>query len=203
MSFHCILCGYSGTFLDDRGRPHARCPACFSLDRHRYQWYVVQRKGLLEQAKPGPFLHFAAERWLAPLLRGIGSYVSTDINRSRKPPPDVIADACKLPFSDNRFTLAWASHLLEHIVECGIALAEIYRVLTPGGTAVLDVPVFGRRTVRLQSPDDYGHVWRPGYDWFKRYKAAGFQVKLYASHNAPAYYAFPKEAIVALCTKKP
>ena len=48
---------------------------------------------------------------------------------------DHVADARSLPFSDNTFELIYASHIIEHIpwYDTATALAEWFRVLTPGG----------------------------------------------------------------------
>lgn len=197
----CIICGYSGYFYSCYGRDDARCPNCLSLERHRHQWFVAQNEKVLARARPGPILHFAAEMWLAPLLKQIGPYISVDLNKRRKPRPDIVADARRLPFSDNQFTLVWASHLLEQIVDCNVAICEIFRILKPGKIAVLDVPIFGPTTQLLQFPDQYGNIWQPGRDWFQRYEAAGFQVTLHPSHAIPQWYGAPAQGIVAVCTK--
>lgn len=51
-----------------------------------------------------------------------------------------VADAVQLPFQDNCFDAAVASEILEHIEEDSRALKEIYRVLKPGGVAIITVP---------------------------------------------------------------
>ncbi len=52
----------------------------------------------------------------------------------------VESDAAKLPFQGNYFDSVIASEILEHIPDDGKALVEIYRVLKPGGKAVITVP---------------------------------------------------------------
>ncbi|MCK4272173.1 class I SAM-dependent methyltransferase [bacterium] len=53
----------------------------------------------------------------------------------------VLGDAEGLPFSDEAFDLAYSLETLEHLMDPGKALAEIARVLRPGGTLFLSVPV--------------------------------------------------------------
>ncbi len=48
-----------------------------------------------------------------------------------------------LPFRDGSFNVVMASDVLEHIESDGEAVAEIARVLRPGGSAILSVPAHG------------------------------------------------------------
>lgn len=70
----------------------------------------------------------------------------------------VRADACCLPFPPATFDLVVAFDVLEHIKEDHLAAAEIARVLTPGGTALIAVPC----DMTLWSDHDValGHVRR-------------------------------------------
>ena len=49
-------------------------------------------------------------------------------------------DATHFSFADNRFDWVLANHILEHIPDDKKAMSEIYRVLKPGGSAILQVP---------------------------------------------------------------
>lgn len=50
------------------------------------------------------------------------------------------ADGMRLPFSDNTFDLALSSEVLEHILQPEKMLAEVARVLQPGGKLVISTP---------------------------------------------------------------
>jgi len=49
-------------------------------------------------------------------------------------------DASALPFASGAFERVYCSEVLEHLVDPAAAVAEIRRVLAPGGVAVLSVP---------------------------------------------------------------
>lgn len=61
--------------------------------------------------------------------------VSIDIDPDRK--PDIVADARELPFQENTFEGIVCSEVLEHIPDPARAIAEMRRVLIPGGFVVL------------------------------------------------------------------
>jgi SAM-dependent methyltransferase len=52
------------------------------------------------------------------------------------------ADVCALPFRDASFDLVLATDVLEHVRDEARALAEMHRVLRPGGALVATVPAF-------------------------------------------------------------
>jgi SAM-dependent methyltransferase len=72
-------------------------------------------------------------------------------------------DARRLPFEDASFDRIIASEVLEHIPEDTDALAELARVLRPGGTLAATVPRFGPEAVNWALSRQYhdvpgGHV---------------------------------------------
>ena len=73
-------------------------------------------------------------------------------------------------------------HVLEHVADEAAALSEIRRVLRPGGTAVLQVPVDWdlAETYDYATPDprEVGHVRRYGRDLRSRLADHGFDVDL-------------------------
>jgi len=50
----------------------------------------------------------------------------------------------ELPFDDGGFELVWASEVIEHVADTHLWLAEVRRVLAPGGRLLLTTPAHGR-----------------------------------------------------------
>lgn len=56
--------------------------------------------------------------------------------------PVYFGDICAIPFADASFDLVLATDIIEHVENDDLAVAEIARVLTPGGQALITVPTF-------------------------------------------------------------
>ena len=75
----------------------------------------------------------------------------------------VNGDALNLPFPDGAFDRVIAAEVLEHIPADRAAIAELARVLRPGGTMAVTVPRWGPELVNWALSDEYhmvegGHV---------------------------------------------
>jgi SAM-dependent methyltransferase len=70
----------------------------------------------------------------------------------------VQANALQLPFADASFDRIVASEVLEHIPDDVTAIAELARVLRPGGTMAVTVPRCGPEVVNWLLSDDYHDV---------------------------------------------
>ncbi len=75
----------------------------------------------------------------------------------------VQGDALHLPFADATFDRVICSEVLEHIPDDRAAMAELTRVLRPGGTMAVTVPRFGPELINWALSDEYhmvpgGHV---------------------------------------------
>lgn len=86
----------------------------------------------------------AADRWITPYLSRETTYLALDYpatgNKFYGARPDVFADAANLPFGDSSIDNVICLEVIEHLREPGTALAEIKRVLKPGGRAWISVP---------------------------------------------------------------
>jgi SAM-dependent methyltransferase len=167
-------------------RSNVRCPRCGSLERERLLWlFLRSRSDLL--AAPCRILHIAPEPQLERQLRGLPGvkYVSGDLSSARA---DVVVDIRSMTFAPGSFDGVICNHVLEHVPEDQQAMREIHRVLSPGGWAILQVPVDQRRAVTDEDPTitdravravrfgQADHVRVYGRDYAARLTAAGFDV---------------------------
>jgi len=119
-------------------RENILSPSTLSLERHRLLWLWLQRETDFF-SKPSKVLHFAPEQAFYKRFRKLKhlDYTTTDLN---SPLADVKADICNLPFGENQYDIIFCNHVLEHIPDDTKAMQELYRVLKPGGMAILQIP---------------------------------------------------------------
>ncbi len=119
-----------------------------SIDQPDYWWYRA-RADLL-QAALGDFATTttrvldvgSADGPSVPWLRG-DQHVTVDLDpRGLRPGEGVCASALSLPFRDSSFDLVSAFDVVEHCEPESVALAELGRVLVPGGRLLLSVPAY-------------------------------------------------------------
>ncbi len=104
--------------------------------------YLKERTDFLTRRRR--VLHLAPEPCMEPHFRrhhGAG-YVTLDRFNTFV---GVEADLKALPFADHQFDVVLASHVLEHVADDRPALAELARVLVPGGRASIMVPFDANR----------------------------------------------------------
>lgn len=91
----------------------------------------------------------------------------------------VRVDLQAMEFADESFDIILSAHVLEHVPDTEAAIAELRRVVRPGGHVFLQVPVPHGRTAPPVEPEYHGdHTlvhWRFGWDLRDRFRAAGFQ----------------------------
>ena len=103
-------------------------------------------------------------------------------------------DATRLPFADGTFDAVITSEVLEHVPDDTGALAEMVRVLTPGGVFAATVPSWLPEKINWMLSDEYhapaaagGHVRIYSATELKaKLRAAGLQ--LAGSHHAHALH---------------
>ena len=139
-------------------------------------------------------LHFSPERTLYTYLRNKRPkiYTFTDIDPSQylfAKKHMQQGDIRALHFADHSFDLVVCNHVLEHVVEDEKAMQEIFRILKPGGRAILQVPVSyvlakTKEDASVVGPDnrerefgqdDHVRIYTHD-DYIARLKKAGFSV---------------------------
>ena len=118
--------------------------------------------------------------------------VAAGLRKAHRQVPDALllqADVCALPLEDECVDVALSANLLEHVPDDQRALAEIARILRPGGRAVIVVPV---------NPGSYdcydrliGHERRYARgELARKASGAGFEVLQDIHLGAPLFPAF-------------
>jgi predicted SAM-dependent methyltransferase len=138
-------------------------------------------------------LHIAPEPYMRIIFEENSSveYKSGDLQNEWRSSEKI--DITDIQYPDNAFDVIYCSHVLEHVPEDRKAMNELYRVLTPGGWAVLQVPISGEETYEDPSVTDpeerrrlFGsrdHVRQYGRDYKDRLRAAGFVVREYLASD--------------------
>jgi SAM-dependent methyltransferase len=167
-------------------RENVLAPGTLSLERHRLFWLYLKNETTFFSA-PLRVLHFAPEQAFVQKFKKQKNltYTTTDLN---SPIADVKADICDLPFKDNSFDFIICNHVLEHIPDDTKAMQELYRVLAPLGTAIVQVPYDAKREITYQDDTitdqsertrifgQYDHLRVYGMDYFKKLSSIGFDV---------------------------
>jgi SAM-dependent methyltransferase len=183
----CPCCGREwAAFVPDWNRPDAICPGCGSHERHRaLSLHLRDRLGAGEA--PLRMLHFAPEHALTQRLERVPELerVTADLDAHGV---DVAADITALPFDDASFDAVLCSHVLEHVEDDRAAMAELARVLRPGGWLVVLVPIDLNRTHTYEDPSivdpdererafwQHDHVRLYAPDIAERLRDAGLEV---------------------------
>ncbi len=114
------------------------CPACGSTDRERHLKLFCESARFLKPAMR--ILHFAPERQFSNYLSSFAPelHIFADVNPKSRSFENI--DIESIPYSDECFDLVIANHVLEHVKNVDLALAEINRVLKKEGLAILQTP---------------------------------------------------------------
>jgi SAM-dependent methyltransferase len=124
-------------------------PGSSSIEQPGYWWYRA-RTGLLETVL-GPFLGDAkvtldvgsADGPSVAWMRGSHRRVNLDLfPKGLTPGEGVCGSAMALPFADESFDVVAAFDVVEHCEPERQAMAELVRVLAPGGRLLLSVPAY-------------------------------------------------------------
>jgi len=201
----CTYCGWQGNrffaVFDHvtRTRKDAACPRCGSNDRYRLYLAYLQRCTDFFNSD-WRMLDIAAPRYFSKVARRNGRlrYFPADIKPGNV---TVRLDLTALGIASDSLDFFIASHVIEHIEDEQAALREVYRVLKPGASAILQVPMdlnmektieFGR-----PNPNEYQHYRRYGLDYKSRLEAAGFQVEV-----SMFYQTLPEDDILRFGIKR-
>jgi SAM-dependent methyltransferase len=167
-------------------RENVLCPKCLSLERHRLIWLYLKNETQFF-SKGLKIMHVAPEQCFYPRFKKLENidYLTVDLE---SPLADMHFDIHDIPLEDKVFDMVMCNHVLEHVVDDHRVMTEIYRVLKPGGMAILQVPQDysldqtyedssitspGEREIHFKQKD---HLRLYGLDYPQRLRNAGFEV---------------------------
>ncbi|WP_101523448.1 class I SAM-dependent methyltransferase [Nocardioides houyundeii] len=182
------------------GRPGARCPRCRGLERHRF--FAL----LLDLIGP-QLTHVETVLDIAPTPQSISClsalepsrYLRLDLGLDNRL-VDALGDITRLPVRDACVDLLVCYHVLEHVPDDHAAIAELARVLSPGGLALVQVPIrFGTTTDEDPSAPEAERVVRFGQADHVRYYGDDFEDRL-TRHGLSFHRILPADLLgPALC----
>ena len=220
-NYYCPICerGFR-RFLPgpDKIKSNSKCPGCSSLERHRLLWlYLKDELNILtaEIKLLNIAPDYATQNKLKKLINI--EYTSVDLD---SPLAIQKADLTNLSYQSNNFNAILCYHVLEHIENDLKAMSELFRILKPGGWAILQSPIDWKRehtyedftiTSLEKRKEAFGqsdHVRIYGKDYLLRLKSAGFIVKEDAfikkfSNDEIDKYVLDRDEIIFFCTKIP
>ncbi|MDE3115804.1 MAG: class I SAM-dependent methyltransferase [Pseudomonadota bacterium] len=188
----CNICRYEGPFgpAGKGTRNDAKCPRCKSAERYRLFKLWQDRQPEALQGKD--ILHFAPEKSISALVRPLArSYRTADITPGRA---DMVLNIEAIDLPDASLDAVICFHVLEHVDDAR-ALSEMFRVLRPGGTAALMVPIVEGWARTYESPaitapdqrtlhfGQFDHVRYYGADLRERIRAAGFRLEEFTAEE--------------------
>ena len=199
------------------GRDNALCPNCLALERHRLIYLYLQCKTnfFKDNLK---LLHVAPEYCFIDRFEKMKNldYITADIE---SPLAKVKMDIHQIPFEDNTFDVAFCNHVMEHVDDDIKAMSELYRVLKPGGWAIIQSPQDWSRATTFEDPtitdpkEREKHYWQDdhlrlfGRDYGKRLEKGGFKVtedRFVMNELTPEEvkrFALPANEVIYFCRK--
>jgi hypothetical protein len=185
----CPICGYRGVFISvgHPGRWDARCLNCGSRERHRLLHLWIAEGGG-DKLAGKRILHFAPEKAFMRRMRGDPLYETADLMQAGVTHK---VDITGTKLTGEHYDVAMANHVLEHIGDDRAAMRELFRLLKPGGFALLTVPINATRPTTYEDPSitaaperwahfsAHDHVRYYGLDFADRLTRLGFQVETF------------------------
>ena len=171
------------------------CPCCWSHDRERHLFLYLEKLDLINKFHQAHVLHFAPEAWISKIIvnKSPARYIKADLYPTA---PDIEkVDMLAIQYSSSTFDFVIANHVLEHVQDELQALRELYRVLKPGGLAILQTPYCSKLKhtfydegidsdqSRLQAYGQEDHVRLYGADIFERFESVGFVSRVQRHKN--------------------
>ena len=178
----CNICRWSGdAFTGPRHVEFSQCPDCGSNGRDRFlHWCFANRVELTPALRVIECSPRLGEPYRAAMSTWFFYRTSDYDLRAHRGNLQLDLQAIDLP--DACLDVMLCAHVLEHVPDTDKALAELRRVMAPGGHLFLQVPVLQGGTAPPTAPEFHGDntpvFWRFGFDLTARLREQGFRTEL-------------------------
>lgn len=206
--YECTICKIKlreWIILDNRDKI---CPNCGSLSRDRRLWQLIENNYLINNSK---VLDFSPSRSLYRKWKKQNVvYKASDLSG------DFISDnqydITAIPENNESFDLIICYHVLEHVIDDLSAMKELYRILKPTGTILIQTPfkegeIYEDYTIisekdRLKHFGQEDHVRIYSVEGLKkRLKETGFEVKIKQYNSTDMINGFTTDEIIFILEK--
>ena len=171
-------------------RNNVLSPSTLSLERHRLLWLYLQNETDFFTKSNLSVLHIAPEQCFYGKFKAQKNlnYLTGDLV---SPLADIHFDLHQIPLEDNRFEVVFCNHVMEHVDDPIQCMKELYRVMKPGGWAIMQVPQDMTRETTYEDAsivdpaEREKHFWQKdhvrlfGRDYPQWLEKAGFIVDVY------------------------
>jgi hypothetical protein len=178
----CPICRWHGSaFAGTTHVESANCPSCDSIARDRFLfWCFSQRtpkwrgaRVLETSPRLGPEYRQWMRRWF--------DYRASDFDLSAHR-ADLQLDLQQIDLDDAALDLVLTAHVLEHVPETDRAIAELFRVIAPGGRMYLQIPLTRGETAVPTTPEFHADntpvFFNFGWDLTEQLRAVGFETQV-------------------------
>ncbi|MGA3066666.1 MAG: class I SAM-dependent methyltransferase [Tepidisphaeraceae bacterium] len=195
------------------------CPYCESNDRSRlYALYLRRQAERIGRGPKQRMLDIAPARRLRELILKLGCFDYRSADLMRKDVDDRIDIMDMKAYANDSFDCFICSHVLEHVPDDRKAMAELFRILKPGGWGIAMAPIILGLSATIEDPnlsdpderfrrfgqDDHLRLYSRG-DFLERLTGAGFNVScLGYSHfggDVLEKYGIQQSAVLYICNK--
>lgn len=206
----CNLCGFKMSKFITLSNRTGLCPKCGSLPRTRRLYALIEEKTGFHSKNT---LHFSPPKIMADKLRAnfSGTYITTDFMDEFN--ADKQLDITNISEADNTYNVIICYHVLEHIEQDHLAMAELYRILDEEGICFIQTPfktgnIYEDFSI-VSETDRLAHFGQE--DHVRIYSAKGLQERLEKvgfvveplvfEETENHYFGFNQEEVVLLARK--
>lgn len=189
-------------------RENASCPYCGSLERTRFLKLFFGEQEVKSGSK---LIHFAPEEGLKKVFqqRTDLDYIDADINPVLA---STVLDLEDIALDSSSVDWVICSHVLAHVGNEAKALAELHRILKPGGRALLLTTIFPEHSTTLELAQPARTHWNDpvfryhGTDFPDQLRKAGFKVNIvqcsdFTDADTIRRFSLRPEELIFECTK--